>query len=169
MVRLEGGGKMSKSSGHTIDPVDLSNKFGTDAERMSLVVANTPGTDFRISEDKVKTYKNFANKVWNITRFILESTKGTKLDINFSQFSDIDNTLIMQRDEFVSDITKDIDEYRFYMASEKIYHYIWDSLADKILEESKKIFKEGSERKNIQKTFCCTLKKTIVCIHLCHL
>ncbi len=167
MVRLEGGGKMSKSSGHTIDPVDLSNKFGTDAERMSLVVANTPGTDFRISEDKVKTYKNFANKVWNITRFILESTKGTKLDINFSQFSDIDNTLIMQRDEFVSDITKDIDEYRFYMASEKIYHYIWDSLADKILEESKKIFKEGSEtEKTSRKQFLlATLRKILIVLH----
>ncbi len=167
MVRLEGGGKMSKSSGHTIDPVDLSNKFGTDAERMSLIVANTPGTDFKISEDKVKTYKNFANKVWNITRFILESTKETKLDINFSQFSDIDNTLIKERDEFVSDITKDIEEYRFYMASEKIYHYIWDSLADKILEESKKIFKEGkdNEKESRKQFLLATLRKMLIVLH----
>jgi len=151
MVRDAKGRKMSKSLGNNIDPVDMANKFGADAERMSLVVANTPGTDFKISEDKIKTYKNFANKVWNITRFILESTQDATYDPGFNDFSEEDKKLVTERDTFISDITVDIEEYRFYMAGEKIYHYIWDTIADKILEESKKIFKEGTEEAKISR------------------
>lgn len=145
MVRDAKGRKMSKSLGNNIDPVDMANKFGTDAERISLTIANTPGTDFKISEDKIKGYKNFANKLWNITRFILESTKETKYDSSFNNYSESDKKLTEERDAFVADITKDIEEFRLYMASEKIYHYTWHTLADVILEDSKKIFSEGTD------------------------
>jgi valyl-tRNA synthetase len=168
MVRLEGGGKMSKSSGRTIDPVDMANKFGTDAERMSLIVANTPGTDFKISEDKIKTYKNFANKVWNITRFILESTQNTKYDKDFVQFTDSDKILIAERDSIVDDITKDMEDYRFYMASDKIYHYVWNGLADIILEDSKKIFNGDSsdaEKESRKQFLLQTLRVVLKVLH----
>ncbi|MFA6341000.1 MAG: valine--tRNA ligase [Candidatus Paceibacterota bacterium] len=168
MVRLEGGGKMSKSSGRTIDPVDMANKFGTDAERMSLIVANTPGTDFKISEDKIKTYKNFANKVWNITRFILESTQNTKYDKDFVQFTDNDKILIAERDNIVDDITKDMEDYRFYMASDKIYHYVWNGLADIILEDSKKIFNGDSsdaEKESRKQFLLQTLRVVLKVLH----
>jgi len=167
IIRDTKGRKMSKSLGNSIDPVEMSKKYGTDAERISLIVANTPGTDFKIDENRIKSYKNFANKVWNITRFILESTKESKLDEKFDNFSEADKKLIKERGDFVNDITKDIEEYRFYMAAEKIYHYIWDTLADKILEESKKIFKEGKdEEKESRKQFLLsTLKIMLTILH----
>lgn len=167
MVRDAKGRKMSKSLGNNIDPVDMANKFGTDAERISLTIANTPGTDFKISEDKIRSYKNFANKIWNITRFILESTKDTKYDSTFKDYSEADKKLIEERENFVKDITKDMEEFRFYMASEKIYHYAWHTLADIILEDSKKVFNEGSEEeKNSRKQFLLgTIRTVLIVLH----
>ncbi|MFA5934573.1 MAG: valine--tRNA ligase [Candidatus Paceibacterota bacterium] len=140
MIRDAKGRKMSKSLGNNMDPLDISAKFGTDAGRMSLIIGNTPGTDMNISEDKIKGYKNFANKVWNITRFVLESTKDTKYSENFDKYSEVDKKLIEERESLLSDITKDMEDYRFYMAGDKIYQYAWKNFADVILEESKKIF-----------------------------
>ncbi|MCX6717434.1 MAG: class I tRNA ligase family protein, partial [Candidatus Taylorbacteria bacterium] len=158
-VRDAKGRKMSKTLGNGIDPLDISAKFGADAGRMALVIGNTPGTDMNISEDKIKGYKNFANKVWNVSRFILENTKDTKHDENFSTFSEKDSSLIKEQEEIIKDITKDMEDYRFYMAGEKIYHYIWDNLADVILEESKKIFlfESASSASNLRES--ATLEK----------
>jgi valyl-tRNA synthetase len=136
MVRDAKGRKMSKSLGNNIDPVEMSTKFGTDAERITLIVANTPGTDFKISEDKIRGYKNFANKIWNVTRFVLSNIEG--FDVNEKPEIVAENQKqIDELNETIKDITKDIDEYRFYMASEKIYHYFWHNFADIIIEQSK--------------------------------
>ncbi|MDD4803711.1 MAG: valine--tRNA ligase [Candidatus Pacebacteria bacterium] len=143
-VRDAKGRKMSKTLGNGIDPIDISQKFGADAGRMSLIIGNTPGTDMNISEDKVKAYKNFANKIWNITRFILESTEDTKYVENFNEYSEADQKLIEERDSLLSDVTKDMEDYRFYMAGDKIYQYTWKNFADVILEDSKKIFASDS-------------------------
>jgi len=150
-VRDAKGRKMSKSLNNGIDPLDIAAKFGADAGRMALVVGNAPGTDSKISEDKIKGYKNFANKVWNITRFILESTAGAKYDMQFKNFTEADTKLIQEKEIFLTDITHDMEEYRFYMASEKTYHYIWHTLADIILEESKKIFQSATEEEKISR------------------
>ncbi|MFA6227194.1 MAG: valine--tRNA ligase [Candidatus Paceibacterota bacterium] len=167
MVRDAKGRKMSKTLGNNVDPVEMSAKFGTDAERIALIVANTPGTDFKISEDKIRGYKNFANKIWNITRFILENTKGTKLITDFEQYTEKDISLRKERHDILIDITKDIDEYRFYMAAEKIYHYVWHNLADIILEDSKKILSSGSEEEIVsRKQFLLhTLDKILKVLH----
>ncbi len=143
-VRDAKGRKMSKTLGNGIDPIDIANKFGADAGRMSLIIGNTPGTDMNISEDKVKAYKNFANKIWNITRFVLESTKDTKYVEDFNKYSEADKKLIEERDSLLSDVTKDMEDYRFYMAGDKIYQYTWKNFADVILEDSKKIFVSDS-------------------------
>ncbi|MBI4155908.1 MAG: valine--tRNA ligase [Candidatus Zambryskibacteria bacterium] len=134
MVYLHGlvldvkGLKMSKSKGNVIDPMVLTEKFGTDALRMALVVGNTPGTSLALSEEKIRAYKHFSNKLWNITRFILSrENKG-----------DIDHNLKNELDQLTKDITLDMENYRFYLAAEKLYHYIWHTFADKIIEESKK-------------------------------
>ncbi|MFH1454897.1 MAG: valine--tRNA ligase [bacterium] len=166
-VRDAKGRKMSKSLGNGIDPLEIAKKFGADAGRMALVIGNAPGTDSKIAEDKIKGYKNFANKVWNITRFILESTKDTKHDSNFNNFTDADKKLIEERNNFISDITKDIEEFRFYMAGEKIYHYTWHTLADIIIEDSKKISNEGNEEsKNSRKQFLLgTLRDILKILH----
>ncbi len=115
-----------------------------------------------MADDKVKGYKNFANKVWNITRFILESTKGTEHQKDFTAFTESDEKLLAEQREFLSDITKDMEGYRFYMASEKIYHYIWNTLADIILEDSKKVFNTGTdEEKTSRKQFLLSTLRTL--------
>ena len=127
MVRDAKGQKMSKSKGNVISPLEVSEIYGTDALRMGLVVGNTPGTDMNLDPKKIEAYKKFANKLWNITRFVLlqERTGEIRQDL---------------KDEFDTvalDVTKDIEEYRIYMAAEKLYHYVWDRFAAEIIEESK--------------------------------
>ena len=134
LVRDAQGRKFSKSLGNGIDPIDVAKKFGADAGRMALIVGNTPGTDTNISEDKIKGYKHFANKVWNIARYIL-SRENT---------GEIDEALKKEFDALARDITSDMEEYRFHLAAEKIYHYLWHRLADEIIEESKTMQERGA-------------------------
>lgn len=130
--------KMSKSKGNVINPLEVTETYGTDALRMALLVGNTPGQDMALAESKIKSYKLFANKLWNIARFVLENQNeaGSQTDAPLTQ---MDTTLRAEFDALVSDITKDLDEYRLYMAADKLYHYVWDRFASAILEESKPI------------------------------
>ena len=142
LVRDEKGRKISKSLGNNLDPLEMIEKFGTDAVRMSLIVGMATGTDSKTSESKIKAYKNFANKIWNITRFVLENTKtwdGTKPE----KLSETDEENISALRELTTDVTKDMDNYRFYLAAEKLYHYVWHIFADKIIEGSKEKLKSG--------------------------
>ncbi len=154
---LDGKGqKMSKSKGNVINPLDLTAKYGTDAFRIGLVIGNTPGTSLALSEDKISTYKKFANKLWNITRFVLESTSEEKLKIsnNKSEIDDLkaddlvaaDVTHLKTLTDLMKEITGEMEEYKFYLVADKLYHYAWHEFADKILEESKKVFSEGDEK-----------------------
>jgi valyl-tRNA synthetase len=137
IVRDAQGRKFSKSLGNGIDPIDMIEKFGADAVRMSLIVGNTPGTDMRLSEDKIKGYKHFANKLWNVARFTLENTEGADLTAPLIK---ADAALLEEARTLMASVTRDMEEFRAYMAAEKLYHYVWDTLAAVILEESKPIF-----------------------------
>lgn len=160
------GKKMSKSKGNVINPLDMTEKYGTDALRMALVVTNPPGSDTSLSESKIKGYKNFANKIWNITRFILSNSEGIKLDQS-KITEESDKKIISEFKEIAKDITDDMDNYRFHLASEKIYHYIWHRLADEILEESKSIL--SSENKDLklsrQNALLYLLKNFLIILH----
>lgn len=138
MVLDKHGKKMSKSKGNVLSPIDLGREFGTDATRMAFVVANPPGADMPLSEDKVRAYKKFANKLWNISRFTLTActdfAPGTT-----PAWSDRDAAILAELDAVVADVTSDITNFKMYLAAEKIYHYVWHELADKILEESKSV------------------------------
>lgn len=136
LVRDAQGRKMSKSLGNNMDPLDIAATYGADAARMALIVGNTPGTDMRISEDKIKGYKNFANKLWNISRFILSESEGAVETVRTEE----DAALRTEFDALVEDVTKDIEEHRIYMAAEKLYHYTWSRLASELIEESKTLF-----------------------------
>ena len=176
-VRDGQGRKMSKSLGNGIDPIDVAKKFGTDAGRMALIVGNTPGTDMNISEDKIRGYKNFANKLWNIARFIIENTSslpspllrgGTEGgDEDISTYTPADAALREERHAMFVDVTNDMEAYRFYMAAEKLYHYAWHTLADKILEESKGILEKGTdaEKKSRKQLLIHTLDKMLKALH----
>jgi valyl-tRNA synthetase len=130
---LDGQGrKMSKSKGNVINPLDITAKYGTDAFRMSLIVGNTPGTSLALAESKVVAYKKFANKVWNASRFVLDNTTNESQEI-----SEADQKLLDDFKVIVTDITEDMENYRFYLAAEKIYHYFWHTFADIIIESKK--------------------------------
>lgn len=137
LIRDAQGRKMSKSLGNIVDPVDLIKKFGTDALRMGMIVGNGPGNDLNLDENKIKAYSKFGNKLWNITRFILTETEDYNPGVSFSH---IDQKLITEKEGLISELTKEMDEYKFYLVSEKLYHYVWHELADNILESSKDIF-----------------------------
>ncbi|MFA6554099.1 MAG: valine--tRNA ligase [Candidatus Paceibacterota bacterium] len=151
------GLKMSKSKGNVINPLDLTSKFGTDAFRMGLVIGNTPGTSLALSDDKVSAYKKFANKLWNVARFvfstlegigpggkIIEGTLPFTFDSNFKAYAPADLKLLNEMKALMTDVTSDMDNFRYYLAGEKLYHYAWHNYADLIIEESKKVISEGT-------------------------
>jgi len=166
-VRDAKGRKMSKSLNNGMDPIDVANKFGMDAGRMALIVGVAPGTDSKISEDKIKGYKNFANKVWNIARFIFSNTENVKYDSVFGENTPADKELTEERKRVLEEITREMKDDKIYLASEKLYHYIWHRFADIILEESKNIFNTGKEEeKNSRKQFLLkTLDETLRALH----
>ncbi len=128
LVRNEKGQKMSKSLGNAMDPLEIAQKYGADAGRMALIFGTAPGTDSKISEDKIKGQKHFANKIWNITRFVLsQENKG-----------EIKQDLKDEFDGLAASITRDLDAFRLHTAAESLYNYIWTRFADEILEASKK-------------------------------
>ena len=141
LVVAKDGTKMSKSKGNVISPIELSEKYGTDALRMGLIIGNTPGSSTALYEDKVKGYKHFANKIWNISRFIFENTTEADSD---TIPNEADSELWKEMVLLTKDVTLDLEEFRFYMAGEKLYHYGWNRLADEILEDSKKVFAAAS-------------------------
>lgn len=149
IVTARDGRKMSKSKGNVVSPLELTEKYGTDALRMALIIGNTPGTTTALYEDKIKAYKHFANKLWNISRFVFENSQG----ISFEKKPQLTGGLIdveSQLEEISKEITKDIEEYRFYMAGEKLYHYIWHTFADLILEQCKTELKNGTAEKKYE-------------------
>lgn len=164
LVRDAQGRKMSKSLGNNLDPLDIAAKFGADAARMALIVGNTPGTDMRMSEDKIKGYKHFANKLWNIARFVFDNTKDVDLS---AALTTSDAELLSAFGTLAQEITADIEEYRIYLAAEKVYHYAWHELADKILEESKPILASGdvAAKASRQKLLITLLDRTLRLLH----
>lgn len=167
VVRDVQGRKMSKSLGNAMDPLEVSAKYGADAVRMSLIIGTGPGNDSKMSEDKIRAYKNYANKIWNITRFILSSTENIKYDENFNEYSEREIILIEERDTLLKEITKEMEEYKFYLVGEKIYQYTWSRFADVIIEESKSILLNDDENsKNSRAQFLLdTLVKIIKILH----
>ena len=155
LVRDAKGRKISKSLGNNIDPLDMFAKYGADAVRMSLIIGVGPGSDSKVGEDKIKAYKLFANKLWNITRFILAAADGDKgkpmegqaevkaepvaFDPHYSDWAPVDAAHIARLKELSAEVTREMDEYKFYLVGEKLYHYAWHEFADVILEESKPI------------------------------
>ncbi len=167
LIRDTQGRKMSKSLGNGLDPLEVIEKYGADAVRMSLIIGTGPGNDSKMSEDKIRAYKNYANKLWNITRFVLSNTEGVKSSDSFNNYSDKDKELLKEQDDFLKEITKEMEEYKFYLVGEKIYAYTWSKFADIILEESKKIFAEGSEDEKISRKYFLigTLEKILKILH----
>ena len=149
LMRDEKGRKISKSLGNNIDPIDMGTKYGTDALRMSLIIGTQPGADSKFSEEKVKAYQKFANKIWNITRFVLTNTEGfDRTNYNGSHCNEKDKQLLAELKEISKEISGDIDSFRLHLAGEKLYHYIWHTFADVIIEESKAVIAGAGAESN---------------------
>ncbi|HWQ99844.1 MAG TPA: valine--tRNA ligase [Candidatus Methylomirabilis sp.] len=140
LVRDEQGRKMSKSLGNVIDPLDVIPKYGTDAVRLSLVMGTTPGQDVRLSEQKIEGFRNFTNKLWNISRFILmqvgDSTVGARSP-RPEPHSLADRWILSRLDEVVASVTSKIEKYEFSSAGEELRDFTWGDLADWYLEIAK--------------------------------
>jgi valyl-tRNA synthetase len=167
IVRDITGKKVSKSSGNNIDPIDIINEYGADALRMALIVGVGPGNDTKFDINKVKAYKHFSNKIWNITRFVLTNTEGLKYNENFSLYTEQELELIKERDSLIAEITREMEECKFYLVAEKIYQYVWTRFADVIIEESKNILEGTDEnKKTARKQFLFdTLLKILKIVH----
>ncbi len=168
MVRDKHGKKMSKSKGNVIAPSEIQEKYGTDALRMGLIVNNVPGTDMNLDPDKVNAYKKFGNKIWNITRFVLDAT-ATYDDMKAATVQDsvLDTEILVGLTNATREITEHIEKDRYDLASEKAYHYVWNELADKILEDSKKVLGEGdtSAKLSRQRTLLACLTTSLKILH----
>jgi valyl-tRNA synthetase len=127
LVRAKDGRKFSKSLNNGVEPLEMIEKYGADALRMGLIVGTAIGTDVKFDEQRVKGYKLFANKVWNITRFVLSQERG----------GEIKEDLKKEFDAMAAEVTDDMEHYRVHLAIEKLYHYVWDRFAAEIIEESK--------------------------------
>lgn len=143
------GQKMSKSKGNVINPIGMVEKYGADALRMALVFGSSPGSDIAISEDKIRGMRNFANKVWNIGRFILIAFEQIKKGVPFYSkemdkiLTKEDKKILKNLEQLVKKTTGLLEKYRFDLAAESLYHFIWHQFADKYIEHSKERIKKG--------------------------
>ncbi|MBI2013373.1 MAG: valine--tRNA ligase [Candidatus Colwellbacteria bacterium] len=158
------GRKMSKSKGNVINPIELTEKYGVDALRMALIVGNTPGTDLALSEDKIRGYRNFGTKIWNIARFIISNLKDSDIKPKLSQE---DKKNLKELEDVKAKITKLIDKYDFNQSSYEIYHYVWHTFADKIIESYKPRLaaEESAGRAAAQETLLKILEGSLKMLH----
>jgi len=138
MVLDKKGRKMSKSLGNGIDPIAMINKYGADALRMALIVGLKPGNDMRMYEEKIKGYRNFINKVWNVGRFVLVRIDQHKKQKRKKEKYELADRWILSRLQFViGEVTKYLERYQLSEAGQLIYNFIWNDFADWYLEISK--------------------------------
>ncbi|MFA6523629.1 MAG: valine--tRNA ligase [Candidatus Peribacteraceae bacterium] len=144
LIRTRDGKKMSKSDPETmIDPLDIIPKYGADALRLSMIVGQSPGADSRLYEEKIAGYRNFINKLWNASRFVLmqcEQAKADPHDVSLVGSKDLtlaDRALLSALQQLIEDVTKGLEEYRLSDVGEKLYSFVWDFFCDWYLELSK--------------------------------
>ncbi|PWB38863.1 MAG: valine--tRNA ligase [Parcubacteria group bacterium] len=138
MIRDKEGRKMSKSLGNGIDPIEMIDKFGADALRLSLVIGSASGADLRLYEEKIAGYRNFVNKLWNISRFILANVHNVKTIKTRPKGKTLsDRWILAELDCLIFEVTADLDNYKFSAAGENLYDFSWAKLADWYLEIAK--------------------------------
>ena len=147
LVHDDQGRKMSKSLGNIIDPLTMIDKYGADATRLSLVIGASAGNDIKLSEDRIRGYRNFSTKLWNIARFIhMNQPKDFNNEAPaFAVAAIAARAEIKELEELKLEVTKHIEDFEFHLAGEKLYHYVWNTLANKIIEAEKKKLSDGSD------------------------
>ena len=149
MILDKHGKKMSKSKGNGIDPLDMIDKFGADAVRLSLLMGNTPGNDAKYSEEKIASFRNFNNKLWNVARYIITNyeLRITNYEFNAGELTLADKWILEKLKNLIKAVTLDLEKYQLAQAGEKLREFTWDDLADWYLEISK--FEKNKEKSQI--------------------
>lgn len=134
------GAKMSKSKGNAIEPIAIADKYGADALRLALVFDTAPASDIALSEDKIRSQRNFVNKLWNAARFIQMTMEKlpnypTALDPSLQTLED--KAILQQLAELITSTSTNLDKYNFGQASSNLYHFFWDEFCDKYIEQCK--------------------------------
>ncbi|MBE5947581.1 MAG: valine--tRNA ligase [Lachnospiraceae bacterium] len=137
LVRDSQGRKMSKSLGNGIDPLEVIDKYGADALRMTLITGNAPGNDMRFYWERVEASRNFANKVWNASRFIMmnmEQNAGIKTNVELSELTSADKWILSKVNKLAKDVTDNLDKFELGIALQKVYDFIWEEFCDWYIE-----------------------------------
>ena len=135
LVRDEQGRKMSKSLGNGIDPLEIIEQYGADALRLTLVTGNAPGNDMRYSEKKIIASRNFANKVWNASRFMLMNIEKADLsNVSLADLSPADKWILSKANSLVKEVTDNMEKYDFGVAVAKLNDFIWEEFCDWYIE-----------------------------------
>ena len=139
LVRDSQGRKMSKSLGNGIDPLEVIDKYGADALRLTLMTGNAPGNDMRFYWERVESSRNFANKIWNASRFIMMNLEGKTVTApeDLNALCNEDKWILSRLNTVIRDVTENMDKYELGIAVQKVYDFLWDELCDWYIEMAK--------------------------------
>ena len=161
LIRDSQGRKMSKSLGNGIDPLEIIDKYGADALRLTLITGNAPGNDMRFYYEKVEASRNFANKVWNASRFIMMNMEGkSKEAAAIEQLEPVDKWILSRLNNLIKEATDNMEHYELGIAVQKVYDFIWDEFCDWYIEMVKpRLY--SSDDQNSQNAALWTLKTVL--------
>ena len=168
LIRDPQGRKMSKSLGNGVDPIDVVNKYGADALRFTIITGNSPGNDMRYDEKRIVASRNFANKLWNATRFVLMNVDEND-DIEFKNLDlSLEDKWILKRlNNVVEEVSKNLDKYEIGLAASRIEDFIWEEFCDWYIEFAKERLNSSDENKKatVKKVLLYVLKDMISLLH----
>lgn len=167
IVRDAQGRKMSKSLGNGIDPLKVIDEYGADALRFTLATGNSPGNDMRFVEEKVKASRNFANKIWNATRFILMnlSDEIDKPEL-LQRLQTEDKWILSKLNTLIKEVTENLERFELGIAVQKLYDFIWDVLCDWYIELTKSRIQAGGESaKSAQQVLIYVMNQCLKLLH----
>ncbi len=162
LIRDSQGRKMSKSLGNGIDPLEVIEKYGADALRLTLITGNAPGNDMRFYWERVEASRNFANKVWNASRYIMMNLEGMDLaEPELSSLEASDRWILSKANTLAKDVTDNMDRYELGIAVQKVYDFIWDEFCDWYIEMTKSRIWKKEEAPDSARTALWTLKTVL--------
>ena len=166
LVRDDKGRKMSKSLGNGIDPLEMAEKYGADALRFNLITGNSPGNDTRFYVEKCEAMRNFANKIWNASRFVMMNLTIDRVELP-EQLELEDKWVLSKLNTLVKEVTDNMDAFEIGVASAKVYDFIWDTYCDWFIELCKARLTGEDEcaKINAQNVLCYVLIETLKLLH----
>ena len=168
LVRDDKGRKMSKSLGNGIDPLEMAEKYGADALRFNLITGNSPGNDTRFYTEKCEAMRNFANKIWNASRFVMMNLTIDKCELPAADaLAPEDKWVLSKLNTLVKEVTENLDAYEIGVASAKVYDFLWDTYCDWYIELTKtRLQGEDEDAKLVaQNVLCYVLTELLKLLH----